>query len=299
MKKVIGYALKILKGLAVITVLLLLGSATYYYYQQSQRPNASNISQSLWQGIQYQRIVRKHPRLHIIHLLEIDLSTADVRFFVSAKNPSSSLDTLAQTTSEFVRKTGVQIAINGAFFDPFYINHLFDYAPRSGESTNILGLSLSNGHIVSNDYLDWAVFCATGKQLSINPMGCPANTQQAVSGRPLLIHNGKLTAYLKKRSYNRTPQPRTAIALSKDKQKVWLIVIDGRQNNYSEGVNLRELSDFLLSLGADSALNLDGGGSSTMAINNDKGIEIINAPFHTKIPMRERPVANHLGVYVQ
>jgi exopolysaccharide biosynthesis protein len=157
----------------------------------------------------------------------------------------------------------VQIAINSAFFDPFYVNHLFDYAPRSGEATNILGLSISNGNIVSNDYLDWAVFCANGKQLSINPKGCPINTQQAISGRPLLIQHGKLTTYLQQRSYNRSPQPRTAIALSKDKQKVWLIVVDGRQTNYSGGVNLRELSDFLLRLGTDSALNLDGGGSST------------------------------------
>lgn len=46
------------------------------------------------------------------------------------------------------------------------------------------------------------------------------------------------------------------------------------------------------------ALNLDGGGSTTMVVSDRKGIGGLNSPIHTKLPMRERPVANNLGFYV-
>ena len=74
-------------------------------------------------------------------------------------------------------------------------------------------------------------------------------------------------------------------------------MVDGRQPKYSEGVTLWELAEITLEAGADIALNLDGGGSSTMVMRGDSGTNILNAPFHTNIPMRERPVGNHLGIF--
>lgn len=50
-------------------------------------------------------------------------------------------------------------------------------------------------------------------------------------------------------------------------------------------------------LGVYSALNLDGGGSTTLVTETASGITPLNAPIHTKIPMRERPIANHIGFY--
>jgi exopolysaccharide biosynthesis protein len=44
-----------------------------------------------------------------------------------------------------------------------------------------------------------------------------------------------------------------------------LVVVDGRQSGYSIGMNLIEMGDLMLSLGAVHAFNLDGGGSSVMA----------------------------------
>ena len=52
------------------------------------------------------------------------------------------------------------------------------------------------------------------------------------------------------------------------------------------------------SLGVDKAMNLDGGGSSTLVATKEGGLKILNAPYHTRIWMRERPIANHLGIYV-
>jgi hypothetical protein len=52
--------------------------------------------------------------------------------------------------------------------------------------------------------------------------------------------------------------------------------------------------------GAMNAMNLDGGGSSTLVLRNALGIvEVVNSPIQTGIPGRERPVRNHLGVFAQ
>ena len=61
-------------------------------------------------------------------------------------------------------------------------------------------------------------------------------------------------------------QPRTAVGITGD-GTLLLVVVDGRQPGYSAGMTLRELSTFMLSLGARNAMNLDGGGSSVMWVN--------------------------------
>jgi exopolysaccharide biosynthesis protein len=47
-----------------------------------------------------------------------------------------------------------------------------------------------------------------------------------------------------------------------------MVCVDGGQPNTSSGMTLTELADFMKSLGCESALNLDGGGSTTMVIRN-------------------------------
>jgi hypothetical protein len=59
---------------------------------------------------------------------------------------------------------------------------------------------------------------------------------------------------------------RTAVGVTAD-GRLLLVVVDGRQPGYSRGMTLRELAELLLRLGAQSAMNLDGGGSSEMVVN--------------------------------
>ncbi|MBD3942530.1 phosphodiester glycosidase family protein [Microbacterium sp. NEAU-LLC] len=68
-------------------------------------------------------------------------------------------------------------------------------------------------------------------------------------------------------------QPRTAVGVI-DENHLVFIVVDGRQSGYSEGVTLTELADIMIDLGATTAYNLDGGGSSTMYFNG----EVVNQP---------------------
>lgn len=68
-------------------------------------------------------------------------------------------------------------------------------------------------------------------------------------------------------------QPRTAVGVIDDNHLVF-VVVDGRQEGYSAGVTLTELADIMIDLGATSAYNLDGGGSSTMYFDG----EVVNSP---------------------
>lgn len=67
--------------------------------------------------------------------------------------------------------------------------------------------------------------------------------------------------------------PRTAIGFSEDGQRIYFVVVDGRQTP-SAGATLRDMADIFRSLGAANAVNLDGGGSSIMMVND----EVLNHP---------------------
>jgi hypothetical protein len=93
--------------------------------------------------------------------------------------------------------------------------------------------------------------------------------------------------------------PRSAIGLDRDRRTLLLVVVDGRQPRYSVGAELDELADLLVDLGAHEAMSLDGGGSSALVARDEDGqLRMLGSPIADRIPGRERPVANHIGVYV-
>jgi exopolysaccharide biosynthesis protein len=94
-------------------------------------------------------------------------------------------------------------------------------------------------------------------------------------------------------------EPRTAIGINRNGRYLYIIVVDGRQPFYSSGATFLELAKLLVDQGAFFAMALDGGGSSTMVVEGGNGEPVIlNSPIDNYIPGRERPVANHFGVYV-
>ncbi len=104
---------------------------------------------------------------------------------------------------------------------------------------------------------------------------------QLVGGNYKFLHNGSYTG-----STNADRHPRTFAGISADSSTLYLATVDGRQMG-SIGMTYRELSDFMISLGAYYAVNLDGGGSTTMVV----GSEVVNALFTA-----ERAVSNSLMV---
>lgn len=121
---------------------------------------------------------------------------------------------------------------------------------------------------------------------SIKP-GLP-NLKEAVGGLIQLVKDGKNyveKSYLehKKPTFTYVRHPRTSVGFSKDSTKIFFVVVDGRQQS-SAGMTLPELAELMINIGAYHALNLDGGGSSTMYVDG----EVKNNPSDGI----ERPVSN-------
>ena len=70
-----------------------------------------------------------------------------------------------------------------------------------------------------------------------------------------------------------TRHPRTLIGTHQD-GSLWLVTVDGRQPQLSAGMSLAELQAFAVRLGLNQALNLDGGGSTTMWVQG----QVVNSP---------------------
>lgn len=90
----------------------------------------------------------------------------------------------------------------------------------------------------------------------------PDGLSQSFSGHPVLIRDGARVNLDPGDPKVVNRHPRTLVGWN-DQGKVWLVVVDGRQN-HSRGMDLAEASEHLLALGATDGMNLDGGGSSTM-----------------------------------
>lgn len=90
-------------------------------------------------------------------------------------------------------------------------------------------------------------------------------------------------------SFAAARHPRTAVGYDLDSGRVWLVVVDGRQPPHSAGMTLPELAELFEALGAEEALNLDGGGSTTLVL----GHEPVNRPSDAA---GERPVVNALAL---
>jgi exopolysaccharide biosynthesis protein len=93
---------------------------------------------------------------------------------------------------------------------------------------------------------------------------------------PQLIKDGKIDVTWEKegstKSFFETRHPRTAVAKLKD-GKFLMITVDGRSES-SGGIGLTDLASYLLELGVTDAMNLDGGGSTTMYLDG----KIVNHP---------------------
>ena len=114
----------------------------------------------------------------------------------------------------------------------------------------------------------------------------------AIGGGPMLVHNGKRMdiqrpagvqiSYEFRSMFERHPRA----AVGWNTRSLFLIEVDGRQAGLSMGMTLADLSDYMVKLGCDEAMNLDGGGSATFWMNG----KVRSSPCEG----HERPLANAL-----
>jgi len=183
--------------------------------------------------------------------------------------------------SSFGSAVGAQAVINGDFFS------YADY------STN--GMAAHGGQVWGNGDHGYVGPIAFGpNKADIIPHETVAGAEpwmkEIVSGHPTILWGGQ------QRNNNGDPlctarHPRTAVGLSQDRRKLFMVVVDGRKSNRL-GFTCDELSGFLKELGAWDGMNLDGGGSSAMWL----GGSVVSYPSDAG---GERVVANHLALYAK
>lgn len=153
-----------------------------------------------------------------------------------------------------------------------------------------------NGYVISAtgegaEFLAQNFKVGTRVDLDIETSFNIKNIKFAISGGALLIKDGEIPETF---SSNITgTHPRTAIGTSKDGETLYLVTVDGRQTS-SIGMTQQELAEFLVEINVYNAINLDGGGSTTMVAQNlgDNFLSTINSPSGGSL----RAVINGIGV---
>jgi uncharacterized protein YigE (DUF2233 family) len=211
-----------------------------------------------------------------IYVTRVDLDSKDVQVIGTRESDKGT------TVSQYAQRNNALAAINGDYFD----ENRFPIGLTVGPCGRWDGTKDTEREAVL--FVDEG---AAEIRHQSDVIDDPEELDFAVSGWPMLVRDCKaLTAAQLpgKDSFTRAPHPRTAVAVSKDGKTLYLIVSDGRVKG-AAGLTLAQLAAFIADeLGACSAMNLDGGGSTAMWVAGC----IVNTPSDK----RERRVGNHVGV---
>ena len=184
--------------------------------------------------------------------------------------------------------------------------HTAGYAVTQGQTERVREVTVENGRVIrnrgklSNDTtISGLVLVGRGDSAALLRKQLPKGTrvrvqwslqgrpQMAISGNHFLVHDGIIRAVDDSEMH-----PRTAVGVDADTGEVLLLVIDGRSSR-SRGYTMVELANLMVDLGADEAVNLDGGGSSTMVGKNRRGT---TAVLNTPSDGFQRWVANAIAI---
>jgi len=240
----------------------------------------------------------------VAYVLRMDLNDPDLRFLPSPRLENyipNSREAAGMTVSRYVKVQGVQAAINAGFFRPG------EYYLPEGTPMAINGLQISRGELVSPATFDKAACLVMDEAnraqiIATNWPAAPTNgIWTAVAGDyPILIAGENIGRRYLGRGGIHDVNPRTAIGLSEDRRHLYWIVIDGRQPGYSDGAWDYETAGWLKLLGAHDGINMDGGGSSTMSIEDITGNpRRLNQSSAVADSGKERTVGSHLGVFAR
>lgn len=245
---------------------------------------AGDVVTTPYLGITLHRRTETSPRPLKINVLEINLAAPGIGFRVTAPNGAAEGETTRQTTRAFLNQQGAQFAINGSFFGDVGAN-----------GADNVGLAASNGNAYS-PFSDgfFGLNITASNQVAIVKQASPDFTgftpdplvpiYNAVSGDEKIVTNGVNTAT------STSLNPRTAAGIASGNRLI-LMTVDGRQPGVSEGVTKGELADLLLGYGVSNGINLDGGGSTTMAMAG------LSTALNVPSDGFERGVGNNLAIF--
>tara|TARA_B100000678_G_scaffold276205_1_gene268811 strand:+ start:6846 stop:8678 length:1833 start_codon:yes stop_codon:yes gene_type:complete len=278
-------------------------------------------------GVSYWRVTREGERPLVMHVSEIDLSFPGLSIAVTPEDRSGGLEYRAQTATRYLAKSGAVLAVNASYFLPFVGGSRggSDFVPQDGAAAAVSGAVISRGQTVSppeaiDARVDSMICFAAGRAIIVEGQACPPGFDEGVSAGPRILADGEYvprprlgrdgvfhgatTVPLDEVEANSSPEPtrpggpRTVVALNAAGDRMWLIVADGRQPGWSNGATDEDITELLREVGAHQAMSLDGGGSATMVARGPTGPVVLSRPIHTGVPGRQRPLGNHIGVFI-
>ena len=228
--------------------------------------NSEEISEELtWKYRQFKDLFAS---VQSITILEIDTKDPDVSLVLP--NVTSGFI----KTSEAGAQAGAIAAINGSFFDT-KVGGSTVFFKKDGEIINPTRVGF-------NEYRENAGFALDARNrpsIVARPEAgweSLAGFSSVLASGPLLIQDGQLVEQ-QQNPFNDNRHPRTAIGLTSD-GRLLAVVVDGRSAD-AFGMSIPELAELMAALGCTSAMNLDGGGSSTAWI---QGTGVVNHPSDNK-----------------
>ena len=212
-----------------------------------------------------------------IYVADVKLSSAAYLKTAFAKNSYGK--NVTEKTSEIAEEAGAILAINGDYYGArekgYVIRGGVLYRDTASEDNEDLVIYTDGSFEIINES------DITAQEL------VDKGAYNVFSFGPALIIDGDISVTTKDEvGKAKADNPRTAIGIIDELHYV-LVVADGRTKK-SEGLTLYELAEFMQELGAVTAYNLDGGGSSSMVFNG----EIINNPTTDGKRIKERSVSD-------
>lgn len=232
-------------------------------------------------------------------LARIDLTSPDIKFVATGPGKvDPPAEVACITTLDFAKAEKLQLAFNASPFGPL--------RQKAGEPMDVVGLSASDGRVFSEPHESFGMLLidSNGAAQIVDPPLTAAQRgtiDDAVGGFRVLVRDGKSLAdeFLPKENPKFAGvNPRTAVGLSQDRKTMFVLIADGRQPGVSEGLTLVELADWGIRTGCDVLLNLDGGGSTTLVLQDPATGEhrVLNKPGTNGTL---RLVANSVGLRVR
>ena len=204
--------------------------------------------------------------------LFVDLASASL--YVGTPNDSYESVGVCATLPEMIDSAlagGVPVvaAVNADFFDMFGDCH-----PS--------GLCVKNGIIISNveNTRPFIAIKNDGSEIITTSAESPelmSKIAHAVAGMQIIVKDGQFSELALLEPFSYVRHPRTAAGITAD-GKVILTVVDGRIPEYSNGASLVDLAKLMIHLGANKAINLDGGGSSAVYVKNGNRYDLRSNP---------------------
>ena len=233
-----------------------------------------------------------------LFVAQIDLTNPKLHLRVAPGGPDpdgpGKWETTLMQPTKIAAREKFDLVVNGDFFKARGVNDRegTNSAYRAGLWALVTGPAMTDGKT-------WAVstnarpclVVHTNRAVTIELRRRPAaDDWEVIGGNTMLVYDGALILHT-----NKVRHPRTAAGLDATGKILTLLVVDGRKPGVAAGMSYDELADELFRLGCYEALNLDGGGSSVMALRDATGaMKILNEPTDG----RERAVANVLGISV-